>query len=77
MIPKSSGGRRTLGVPTAVDRLICQALSQVLTPVFDPHFSDWSFGFRPGRSAHQAVLAARRHIDTKTTFNSLATRSEA
>ena len=45
MIPKSSGGRRTLGVPTAVDRLICQALSQVLTPVFDPRFSDWSFGF--------------------------------
>jgi RNA-directed DNA polymerase len=62
MIPKPSGGRRTLGVPTAVDRLICQALSQVLTPAFDPHFSDWSFGFRPGRSAHQAVLAARRHI---------------
>jgi RNA-directed DNA polymerase len=62
MIPKPSGGQRTLGVPTAVDRLICQALSQVLTPVFDPYFSDWSFGFRPGRSAHQAVLAARRHI---------------
>jgi group II intron reverse transcriptase/maturase len=62
MIPKPSGGQRALGVPTAVDRLISQALSQVLTPVFDPHFSDWSFGFRPGRSAHQAVQAARRHI---------------
>jgi RNA-directed DNA polymerase len=62
MIPKPSGGQRMLGVPTAVDRLICQALAQVLTPVFDPHFSGWSFGFRPGRSAHQAVLAACRHI---------------
>lgn len=62
MIPKPSGGQRMLGVPTAVDRLICQALAQVLTPIFDPCFSEWSFGFRPGRSAHQAVLAARRHI---------------
>jgi RNA-directed DNA polymerase len=62
MIPKPSGGQRALGVPTALDRLIQQALAQVLTPVFDPHFSDWSFGFRPGRSAHQAVEVARRHI---------------
>lgn len=62
MIPEPSGGQRMLGVPTAVDRLICQALAQVLTPIFDPCFSEWSFGFRPGRSAHQAVLAARRHI---------------
>jgi RNA-directed DNA polymerase len=61
-IPKPSGGERDLGVPTALDRLIQQALLQVLTPVFDPHFSDWSFGFRPGRSAHRAVEAARRHI---------------
>jgi hypothetical protein len=51
-----------LGVPTALDRLIQQALLQVLSPVFDPHFADRSFGFRPGRSAHQAVEAARQSI---------------
>jgi RNA-directed DNA polymerase len=61
-IPKPAGGERRLGVPTALDRLIQQAVLQVLTPVFDPHFSGWSFGFRPGRSAHQALEAARRHI---------------
>jgi group II intron reverse transcriptase/maturase len=62
MIPKPSGGERMLGVPAAVDRLICQALSQVLTPVFDPHFHPHSFGYRPGRSAHQAVERARLFI---------------
>jgi RNA-directed DNA polymerase len=61
-IPKPSGGTRLLGVPTALDRLIQQALLQVLTPVFDPHFHDRSFGFRPGRSAHQAVAGARQSI---------------
>jgi len=61
-IPKPSGGTRQLGVPTALDRLIQQALLQVLPPVFDPHFHDHSFGFRPGRSAHQAVEAARQSI---------------
>jgi RNA-directed DNA polymerase len=61
-IPKPSGGKRLLGVPTALDRLIQQALLQVLTPVFDPHFSERSFGFRPGRSAHQAVECARQSI---------------
>jgi retron-type reverse transcriptase len=53
---------RMLGVPAAVDRLICQAIAQVLTPVFDPHFHPHSFGFRPGRSAHQAVERARQFI---------------
>ncbi|MGC1184226.1 MAG: group II intron reverse transcriptase/maturase [Candidatus Dormiibacterota bacterium] len=62
MIPKPSGGTRSLGVPTVVDRLICQALSQVLTPVFDPCFHPHSFGFRPGRSAHEAVEQARQFI---------------
>jgi group II intron reverse transcriptase/maturase len=62
-IPKPGGGVRTLGVPTVVDRLICQAILQVLTPVFDPGFSQWSFGFRPRRSAHQAVEAARGLIE--------------
>ena len=63
MIPKPAGGQRMLGVPTVVDRLICQAIAQVLTPVFDPYFHPHSFGFRPGRSAHQAVERARQFID--------------
>ena len=49
-------------IPTCVDRLIQQAIAQVLTPVFDPEFSGSSFGFRPGRSAHQAVRVARRCV---------------
>jgi RNA-directed DNA polymerase len=62
-IPKPDGkGRRMLGIPTVLDRLIQQCLLQVLQPVFDPTFSDDSYGFRPGRSAHQAVLRAREHI---------------
>lgn len=61
-IPKPSGGVRVLGVPTALDRMIQQALHQVLTPVFDPGFSERSFGFRPGRSAHGAVKRAQRDI---------------
>ena len=63
-IPKPSGGRRELGVPTALDRMIQQALNQVLTPIFDPGFADESFGFRPGRSARGAVEAACRHLDS-------------
>jgi RNA-directed DNA polymerase len=63
MIPKPSGGERKLGVPAAVDRLICQALSQVLTPIFDPHFHPCSFGYRPGRSQHDAVRQARQFIN--------------
>ena len=62
MIPKPSGGVRMLGVPAAVDRLICQAIAQVLTPVFDPLFHPHSFGFRPGRSPHDAVERARQFI---------------
>jgi len=61
-IPKPGGGLRLLGIPTVVDRLIQQAMHQVLMPLFDPGFSDASYGFRPGRSAHQAVLAARSHM---------------
>jgi RNA-directed DNA polymerase len=61
-IPKPTGGVRTLGVPTLVDRLIQQALHQVLQPLFEPTFSDASFGFRPGRGAHQAVRKAQSHI---------------
>lgn len=62
-IPKPGGkGVRTLGIPTVLDRMIQQALLQVLTPIFDPTFSDASFGFRPGRSTHDAVRRARDHI---------------
>lgn len=62
-IPKPGGGTRALGIPTVLDRLIQQALLQVLTPVFDPGFSESSYGFRPGRSAHQAVKRAKAHIE--------------
>jgi len=61
-IPKPQGGVRTLGIPTVVDRLIQQALNQVLQPIFEPHFSQASYGFRPGRNAHQALKAARQHV---------------
>jgi len=60
-IPKASGGMRNLGIPTVLDRLIQQAMYQVLLPLFDPYFSESSYGFRPGRSAHQAILAARSY----------------
>jgi len=60
-IPKPGGGVRKLGVPTVVDRLIQQAIAQVLTPIFDPEFSESSFGFRHGRSAHDAVRRAHDH----------------
>lgn len=62
MIAKPAGGERALGVPTVLDRLIQQAVSQVLSPVFEPHFHPHSFGFRPGRSAHDAVERARQSI---------------
>ena len=61
-IPKPNGGMRQLGIPTVVDRLIQQAIQQVLTPIFDPGFSESSYGFRPGRSAHQAVSAAQAFV---------------
>lgn len=62
LIPKSGGGMRELGIPTALDRFIQQALLQVLQPQFDPTFSPHSHGFRPGRSAHDAVLEAQKYI---------------
>src|SRR6056297_1995647 len=61
-IPKPGGGIRTLGIPTVTDRLIQQAIAQVLQPHFDPTFSASSFGYRPGRSAKDAVKRARDHI---------------
>jgi len=61
-IPKPGGGTRQLGVPMVLDRLIQQALLQVLSPLYEPTFSGHSYGFRPGKSAHQAVDAARGHV---------------
>ncbi len=61
-IPKPDGGERELGIPTVTDRLIQQALLQVLQPMLDPTFSEHSYGFRPGRSAHDAVLAAQAFV---------------
>lgn len=61
-IPKPGGGVRKLGVPCVVDRLVQQAVLQVLQPRWDPTFSEHSYGFRPGRSAHQAVAQAQRYV---------------
>jgi RNA-directed DNA polymerase len=61
-IPKDNGGTRNLGIPIVMDRVIQQTISQVLMPVFDPHFSESSFGFRPSRSAHQAVKKVLKDI---------------
>jgi group II intron reverse transcriptase/maturase len=63
-IPKPDGGERELGIPTVTDRLIQQALLQVLQPVLDPTFSKHSYGFRPGRRAHEAVLAAQAYVQS-------------
>ncbi|MCM3636082.1 reverse transcriptase domain-containing protein, partial [Paenibacillus camelliae] len=62
-IPKPNGGTRLLGIPTVTDRLIQQAIIQVLTPVFDPTFSEQSYGFRPQRRGHDAVRKARSYME--------------
>lgn len=62
-IPKPSGGVRELSIPTVLDRLIQQAMLQVLTPLFDPQFSDFSYGFRPKRSAHHALRQAKKYVE--------------
>lgn len=67
-IPKAGGGERELGIPTALDRLIQQALLQVLQPKLDPSFSEHSYGFRPGRSAHDAIRAAHAIIEGGKTW---------
>lgn len=64
MIPKPDGSQRELGIPTVADRLIQQALLQVLQPIIDPTFSEHSHGFRPGRRAHDAVKAARAYVQS-------------
>jgi group II intron reverse transcriptase/maturase len=67
-IPKSGGGMRELGIPTVVDRFIQQAILQVLGPQFDSTFSKHSYGFRPGRSAHDAVVQAQRYVNEGRRF---------
>lgn len=61
-IPKPNGGERMLGIPVVLDRLIQQGVQQVLSPIYDPGFSDYSYGFRPGRSAHDAVKQSQAYI---------------
>lgn len=61
-IPKDNGSKRQLGIPTVVDRVIQQAITQVLTPIYEPQFSKYSYGFRPKRNAHQALQQCRKHI---------------
>ena len=61
-IPKPAGGTRNLGIPTVIDRVIQQAVLQRLRPRWDPTFSEHSYGFRPGRSAHQAVVQAQAYV---------------
>ena len=61
-IPKENGSKRQLGIPTVVDRVIQQAICQVLTPIYEPEFSDNSYGFRPKRNAHQALRQCQKHI---------------
>ena len=63
-IPKPDGGERELGIPTVTDRLIQQALLQVLQPLLDPTFSEHSYGFRPGRSAQEAVVRAQAYVQS-------------
>jgi group II intron reverse transcriptase/maturase len=67
-IPKPDGGVRLLGIPTVLDRLIQQAVAQVLTDVFEPVFSPHSYGFRPGRSAHDAVTEAQGYVQEGYTW---------
>jgi len=62
-IPKPDGKKRPLGIPTTVDRVIQQAIAQVLSPIFEEKFSDNSYGFRPNRNAHQAILKCKKYMD--------------
>lgn len=68
MIPKPGGGERQLGIPTVVDRLVQQAIYQVLEPIYEPMFSDSSYGFRPKRSAHMALKQAKSYVESGRTW---------
>lgn len=67
-LPKEGGSKRPLGIPTVMDRVIQQAMLQVLQPHFEPHFSEHSYGFRPGRSAHDAIKAAQGYVAEGNTY---------
>jgi len=67
-IPKPDGGKRLLGIPTVVDRMVQQAMVQVLQPIFEQTFSDSSYGFRPGRNAHQAIQRAKKYYEEGYTY---------
>ena len=67
-IPKPDGGIRLLGIPTVLDRVIQQAIAQVLSPIFELKFSEFSFGFRPNKSAHQAVVKCKEYIEAGYTW---------
>jgi RNA-directed DNA polymerase len=67
-IPKPDGGSRMLGIPTVLDRVIQQAIAQILTPLFESKFSEHSYGFRPGRSAKQAVIKCKEYIEAGYTW---------
>jgi RNA-directed DNA polymerase len=67
-IPKTDGGVRLLGIPTVIDRMVQQAIAQVLTPIFEPIFSDNSYGFRPNRNAHQAIRTSQEHMNDGCTW---------
>jgi retron-type reverse transcriptase len=67
-IPKPDGGIRQLGIPTVIDRMVQQAMVQILQPIFEQTFSDSSFGFRPGRNAHQAIQRAKQYYEEGYTY---------
>ncbi len=75
-IPKKAGGVRLLGIPTGLDRFIQQAVLQVLQPRFDPTFSEHSYGFRPGRSAQQAIAKAQRYVEEGRRYGVVIERHE-
>ena len=68
ILKPDGGGKRLLGIPTVTDRVVQQAIAQVLTPIFDPTFSDSSFGFRPGRNAHQAIRQVQAYVKAGRTI---------
>ena len=67
-IPKPNGKKRPLGIQTVVDRVIQQAIAQVLSPIYENHFSDYSYGFRPNRDCHKAITKALEYINEGYTF---------
>ena len=67
-IPKPNGGVRNLGIPSVIDRIIEQAIVQVLTPIVEPHFSEYSYGFRPNRSAQQAIIKLLEYLNDGYTY---------